>query len=334
VVEVGLHRIDLPPGRGEKGLDLKQRELGSARHTWRPDLEWLETKTLVLLTPLVKPGRIARTLSAGELVCSTLEGIFAALPAKRQPSEPLLHHLYESEKEYVEQSTKWLYGRQLEKERKRRTTWAKEYAPGDRLTRLYMPTLRREFEDALPGYAHELTLHWLEMRCPLYAPGETKGLEGNRPGIWLEDGFATMVEEFRFDVVGRSVTTLDPGAWSLDVLSAASPSDLLPWDLVFSAGVDQFNALSPKSETRIPIRRQLGTDFLLSRRNLFVAQAAAFCHWALDAENGARRAGLVQAVADHYTGTAGPDAVKARFGLEPAAAGAAVEAWAREVTSR
>ncbi len=72
------------PGQPERELTFRQKVLGSARHFWRQDLEGIESRQLLILTPLSSPGRIARCLSMGELVCDTLEGIFAEGTKKRE----------------------------------------------------------------------------------------------------------------------------------------------------------------------------------------------------------------------------------------------------------
>src|SRR5205823_14076360 len=56
-------RVVTLPEKGEKDLSPQQRELGSARHTWRPDLVALESKQLLVITPVEKPGRIAKCLA-------------------------------------------------------------------------------------------------------------------------------------------------------------------------------------------------------------------------------------------------------------------------------
>jgi hypothetical protein len=330
--EAKVRLVDLPPGRGEKGLDLRQRELGSARHFWRKDLEGIESDQLLLLTPLDHPARIARALSAGELVCETLERIFAVGKAKRDRSEPLIHHLYESKEEYLDQSTKDLSGAMRVIGRRRMAATAGHYNPGDRISRLFLPAPGAGLSEMLPVYAHELTHHWIDVRCPLFTDRDRAGMDAGVPGYWIVEGFATLVEEFRFDLATRSVTTLDPRAWSLDLVASADPAVLIPWDRFFDASTAEFARLPDKADIEIPVRWRLGRIYQTTRRTLFYAQAGAFCHWAFEAGSGVRRGALVQMVADYYTGAVKPDHVKALFAFEPAAAGAAVQAWAREIT--
>lgn len=320
--------IELIPGEfqeGDPGLSIDQRQLGAARGEWRPDLQALKSERLLVFTPLAAPGQVARCLSMGELVCETLEQIFAAGEAARDERFRLRLHLFESEEEYRAQSVK--AGLDLAT-----LEWtAGHYSPRHDLSRIYLPAEEDAFVEVMRVYAHELTHHWIEQRCPLFSSSEAR-YTVNTPGYWIVEGFASLVDEFVFDLAGRRVETVDERAVSLDNLAHAR--ELIPWATLFKINQLTFHTLDPEPGIPVVSRWVLGVYRKLSHRSIFYEQATATCQYLFHAEDGKHRAKLMEYVALYYTGRCRPGDVERLFGIPPEELGKRVLKYARKVSGR
>ncbi len=319
------------PGQPERELTFRQKQLGSGRHFWRPDLEGIESRQLLILTPLTSPGRIARCLSMGELVCDTLEGIFAEGTKKREERYPLLHHLYESKEEYLRESTKHEEGAARDAAMRGIANTLGHYDSADQVSRLFLRTGTDAADELMSTYAHELTHHWVDMRCPLFTDAERDGGGGRVPGYWIVEGLATMVEEFRYDLATRRVETFVPRASALDVVANVPAGAAIPWPTLFDLDPLQFHALPREPSVEVPLLWRLGTFRRLSVVNLFYEQSAAACHYLFHAEGGKHRKALVAYVADEACGRTRRGDLKARFGMDADELGRRIEAWAKRV---
>jgi hypothetical protein len=171
-----------------------------------------------------------------------------------------------------------------------------------------------------------LTHHWLDQRLLTPAEARGGGYTARSPGYFLEEGFATLVEEFEFDLRSRTWRTLDPRADSLDTV-ANSPS-LLPWALVLGASQNDFMGFSRRPEHEVPMRWRLGRHRTLSAANLFYAQSAAVCHYLIES-GGESREALLRWVRDLHAGRTRPGEVQARTGVSAEELGRRVVAWCR-----
>ena len=77
-------------------------------------------------------------------------------------------------------------------------------------------------EDAFEGtretLAHELTHHWLHVRCPRLSEEQVESQSALTPGFWVVEGFASLVDDFQFratDGALHVLVTLTPfnGEW-------------------------------------------------------------------------------------------------------------------------
>ncbi len=322
--------VDVPPG-GEKGLTPSQRELGSARATWRKDLVGLESGQLLLLTPLDAPGRLALTLSTGELVCDTLERVFEGGEHRRHDRTPLVHALYATQEEYL---------RQVEHGGRREVRGSEDadslrwtagvYDAMENVSKFYLPSGEDAFERALPVYAHELTHHWLQVRCPLFTTAESLAGGAHEAGAWILEGFPTFVEGFRFDLGRREVETLNPRAAALDVVANTPDDRRLPWSLVFSVDQEKAYALGKEPAVEVPLRWRLGWTRKESEIGLWYAQSGAAVAYLFHAEGGRHRPALLEAVRSFYVGIPTADVSK-RFGLSEDDLGKRIVDWARDL---
>jgi hypothetical protein len=316
-------------GSGDE-MTADERALSAARVAWREDLVGLRTDQLRLMTPVSSPGRIARCLALGELVCSALDGLFGVEPTEAGALEPLEIHLFESKEEYVEKTPA---GQQGGEAGRAWVAWTLgHYRPTDGISSLYVPPGDDAFEQVVPTFVHEITHHWLDRRMPQKPrPRGARG-GGNVPGYFLEEGFATLVEEARLDLRAREVSFENSRADSLD--SVASSPHLLPWPSVFSLTQAEFQDLSRAHTIQVPQRWVLGRHRMMSEANLFYAQSAAACHWMLRSDGGKRKAVLLDWIRDFHAGATKSSDLETRLGMTAAQAGAAILAWSRAESQR
>lgn len=292
-----------------------------ARETslWRPDLCGYASERLFVVTPPSRPGAVARALQVGELVCDALEDL---LGARAGAAEPLVLFLYDTQAEYVAQSQR--AGSRPELAR----GWSGGHFSADEgLSRMFVPPDDERSERLLGVYAHELTHHWLATRAP-FAGGARARADGK--GYWVAEGFATMVEEWRFLPEEHRWQHANERAESLDTLANARAQDLVPWEALFAATQEDFLRLDAEPKIAVSLAWRLGARGRVSPLRLFYVQAGATCHFLLRAENGRWRDALLRAVQAWSTGR--PLDVQELTGLSPAELGRRVVAFAKAET--
>lgn len=316
------------PGQREADLSWSQKHLGAAKYHWRKDLVGIESGELLLLTPVSRPGRLSHCLSLGRLVARTLEEMCASGTKTRKDPWPLLQHLYESQEEYLRESTKKERGMLGEAARRGLSHTAGHFDPEDGVTRVFVPDGDDGFEQIRETYAHELTHHWMQARCPLFAELEiSRGAAA--PGMWIVEGLADFVAGMRYDLARRRVDTFSPNAAFLDVVAHAErPID---WAWLYGAPRSAAYALVSEPPVQVPVRRRLGQHLVLSPINLFYAQSAATCAYLWHAEGGKHRQAFLEAVTARYTGKLKRGEFTQRFGVDEATLGKRVVAWSRRV---
>lgn len=309
-------------------LTMDERVFGSLRHTWRPDLVALRSDRLLLVTPVARPSRIARCLSLGELVCTALDALFEVKADAAPLLDPLNVQLFESLEEYLARTA--ADRRTSEAGLRALATTVGHYDSEANLSRLFVPAGDDRFDGVLETVAHEMTHHWVDQRMPRPPECQHRRYTGASPNYFLEEGLATMVEEFRFDLEARTFEPFNPRADSLDVV--ANAKDLLPFDRVIELSQLEFHRLSREPVHEVPFRWSLGSHRRLSDANMYYAQAGAVCHWLWNADGGKRRDVLRAWVRDFQCGRATKGEAQRRLQLSPQQVGAAVVAWAREVS--
>ncbi len=306
-----------PPESDSPDLTPSQRTLGVLSHTWRKGLVGVQSEQILVVTPLERPGAVARCLSMGELVCDRLEALFAGGKSVRTARSPLTLLLYDTQESYREASgegtTEWTSG---------------HYSPRDELARLYLPEDDAAFRRVMAVFAHELTHQWLAERCPLFTTASRKD-SSKTPGYWVVEGAAEMVEEELFDLERRT-WRFDPRARSITVVTVLPPDDLLPWELVTGASSAEFRELSRDKEVKFDSPRRLGHTRTIDEISRFYVQSAALAHYLHHADDGRLREKLISFLAAHYRGE--PPEFEAHFGMSPAEAGTRVRQWAESVT--
>jgi hypothetical protein len=274
-----------------------KQQLLEWRSKWRPDLQALRSDRLLLFSPITRPGSLARALATGELVCDTLEAMFAGMPAVRSDPRPMLLFIYPDRDEYLAEAKKTGF-ESLE--------WtAGFYSDGlNELvakSRMFVPDDELGFAGVLPTLAHELTHQWLMDRCPAFRPKPLAARMGRR-AFWIVEGFAGLVEQFAFDFVRQKASLVRGNLIDADVVVSARHT-LIPWDDLVAMSRAGFDV-----QTRDPQRIQVPSSLCLGRAlpvsltAMFYAQSAMLCRYLYEAEGGVHRQALLEYVAAYYTG--------------------------------
>jgi hypothetical protein len=326
VLDVAPVAILPPPTPGDPDLTPGARLYGMYLTTWRRDLVAVKSGRLLIVSAPTKPGRIANCLSAGELLCDAMDTAFAAGKHVRDKAWPMTILLFENRDEYLRVLGK---GKQTQEEMRMLEWSIGQYSAGDG-ARLYLPEDDDGFRQVLHTFQHELTHQWLAERCPLYSAAD--GGRGGAPrGHFVVEGFATMVEEFRFDLARRT-WGFDPAAESLDTVAGLKSGALFPWKDFFVLTHDDFHRLDHENDLEVRSRRTLRGTTKMSKGHVFYAQGAAVCHYLWQAEGGKLRQALLDYTAAYYAGK--PPTVQDAFGMSEEDLGRRVVAFAQAPEGR
>jgi hypothetical protein len=302
----------MPPPRADApDLTQLQRTYGSLLYSWRRDLVAFRSERLVLITPIARPGAIARCLSMGELVCASLEKLFEGAPSRRKSTEPLVLTLVDSLK-ILEQTAG-----------SRRPgdadflTWGR-YLPEEERSVVFLPDEDDGFRAAAPVFAYLLAQQWMDQRCPAFTLADCRAAYGTRPQFWLEYGFPKLFGELRWDL-RRRTWTRDPRSETPGFLAHVPPGAAAPWPRLVSVTGEQYWGLDQKPKVDMVVPDRLGWHQGVSDMMLFDFQSSALCQYLFFADDGKLRAKLLEFLGAYYRGEK-PD-FAATFGADPAAAG-------------
>ena len=306
----------------ERRSDPSQRILASAARSWRGDLTGFESEHLLIISPVHRPGALARCLTMGELVCGALEQIFAQGGVEREARERLVLHLYETKQEYLE------HGPGGGSEGGAGLTWtAGHYDQQENVSRIFVPDRAGAFETVMETYAHELTHHWLRMQCPMFPYKPFELADATQPGYWVVEGFASLVDEFRFDLERGTWHPDSPQSRRLDLVANAAEDQLFPWKDLYVLSHLRFTEMSFRGEPSIPSTCFLGLRHVVSARHMFYAQAAATSRYLFESEQ--RRGRLLAYLTAFYTNDRPGLDVQRALGLDAEELGREVVGWSR-----
>lgn len=322
-------RILKPEEKGDPStaaaLDLYRKNLKE----WRNDLVAIRSRNLFVITPLKAPGRIARCLSLGELVCGKLEELF--FPDKSKPREMgvLALLLFETKEEYIKFSTKDSRARHA-------LAWtAGHYSPVEDLARIFLPPTPDAFEQVMDVYAHELTHHWLDRQLDeMGRVNKTyrENFRAVRPGYWIVEGFACYINESFFDLRKRTIAP-DPHGERIDTIANLDPRKQIPWDELFAMSHAREAGLKDEPTAFIPMTWHLGKLRGISATTAFYAQGAAACRYLLEAEEGKHREKLLQYVRDYYAANGEKLEFAQVFGADPDDLGMKITDYAKSLAA-
>ena len=284
-----------------------------------------DSEALKLISPVARPGAIARCLSTGELVCRALDEVFAGGEHRRDTRYPLYINLYETNDEYLEESASkgghvglgWTAG---------------HFDELDNVSRLFLPSGDENFAEVQRVLVHELTHQWVRNRCPLFTSEEaaSRWYEPPTGGHWIVEGFAALIEEFAFDPGAWTWTHENASSKRRDLAVGASDDQRVPWSAMLGGDARAFQALDKTPALQVPLRTKLGRFGLASEISLYYSQAQAVCYYLFAADSGARRADLLEYLAAYYRGDETMLDVAGAFGASPDDLGARALAFARE----
>lgn len=313
---------------GVRALGRLAPDMQRARVTWRKDLNGIETREegseIVFATPFNDARIVGLCIRYAKLTCRALGRMFHTESPKREDNIPLVIYFYETKDEYTGGGRIPFLA-----------MTAGYYAPGENISRFYWPAQHPEPERSIRDtFVHELTHHWIERRNPRW---HARDLTENRvtvPGYWVVEGFATFIEEGRYDIGTYKWTHFNPKANSLDIVADLSrQKKLIAWDKEYTLTQAEFHGdgvekkeLFATANKKWALRPQH-----LNEIRLFYEQAASTCHFLYWGEGGKYRERLLDYVTHFYTGQKEKTDIKAAFGLTPDELGAKVEKYAKAV---
>ncbi|MCP3920470.1 MAG: hypothetical protein GY711_33500 [bacterium] len=320
-----VRRLRVSPADTDAEPSPAEVALVAATSEWRDDLVGFQSERLLIVTPLARPGAIARCLLLGELVCAALESIFAVESAP-EATPPLVLYLYESKDEYLEQNAN------KHTEMGAGLAWtAGHYDLNAKISRIFLPEGQDAWESVMQTYSHELTHHWLHLRCP-GVPALVRGKrDTSLPGYWIVEGFAGFIDEVRFDVPNASWETANPQSSRLDLVANASEKALVPWERLFGLSHRALMDMKAGAATPVDSSWYLGRRRAVNWRHQFYNQGATICRFLFHAEDGARRAALLEFVRAYYSNEEEGLDVEKAFGLSVEELGKLAVAYARGV---
>ncbi len=324
-------RVDVLPG-GVRALNRRHPDMDRARTIWRKDLNGVETREegaeIVFITPIEdRTGLLGLCIRAAKITCRALAKMFETDSPRRDDSEPLRIYFYESRDEYVNYAGRpnpFL------------AMTGGFYTSGENVSRFFLPERVDSTRAVRDVFIHELTHHWIERRNPRWHARDTV-VEADRkpaPGYWVVEGFATFIEEGRYDLDRFVWSHFNPHANSIDVVAALSKEQkLIDWEKVYSLSAADFHGAGlAKEGIFATAKRRWGmTPQPFVEIRLFYEQSAATCHCLYWADGGKYRDRLLDYVTAHYTGKDDRMPVAKAFGLTGKELGAKVEEFAKKV---
>ena len=259
----------------------EQRKLRMAIDTPLWGEEYLvayRSEHLFLITSLSDPRPITACLRRGEGICRALDAMFAEGTQVRTARYPLHVFLFASAEEFEAKGKRGSGGR-VEVPHNELDG---QYVAKDATTRVFFPGGEEGVAPLLEVFAHELAHQWMHQCCPGVTAGEAAGVATgtvrDRPGFWVVEGFASMVQDFAFDEAG-AFTGLDPRSARLDILANAGWKDVLPWPEFLAGTATDFERREVGGGIQVNSRLDPNYLYRVPERRLFFAQAAGLCHY-------------------------------------------------------
>jgi hypothetical protein len=320
-------RVEFPLPDAGPTPSLAQRELAARTKSWRPDLLAMQSRNLLIVTPVRRLGALASCLAHGELVCRTLETLFEGSNADAAARAPLVIELFESEHAYIA-----AVKRHLASAMRDLTDSKGHYDSLANVSRFYMNAPgAADADEVLSVTAHELTHHWLRARSPKWAYRDLTLQDVQAPGYWVVEGFACLIEHFAFDVPAQTWAPGGANSKRLDLVAHASGGALMPWDQFFARTYGDYDRWTLPEALAIPSSIQLGKVAQPTVDGLFYSQSEATAHFLFNADGGALRPKLFEFLANYYSGKYDALDLPALLGVDAAQLGARIQAHAASV---
>jgi len=321
--------------RGEvRAIGRRHPDMERARNLWRKDLNGLETREegaeIVFITPINDRTEVlGKCVRYAKITCRALSKMFATDSPRRDDNNPLVIYFYENKEEYVNYAGRpnpFL------------AMTAGFYTPAENISRFFWPERVDATRAVRSTFVHELTHHWIERRNPRWHARDLAEDQARTtvPGYWICEGFATFIEEGKYDIDTYTWSHFNPRANSINVVAALSrqkEKKLIDWDKTYTLSQAEFHGEGlGKKGIFATARKKWGiTPLPLVEIRLFYEQSAATCHYLYWADKGKYRKQLLDYVTSFYTARSAETGIEKAFGLTPQQLGARVEEWAREV---
>ncbi len=317
-------RLEFPLPDPGPTPSLAQRELAARAKSWRPDLLAMQSRNLLIVTPVRRLGALASCLAHGELVCRALEALFESSNSDSSARAPLVIELFESEDAYIA-----AVKRHSASAMRDLTDTAGHYDSLANVSRFYMSAPGdAEAEDVLATTAHELTHHWLRARSPKWAYRDLTLQDVQAAGYWAVEGFACLIEGFAFDVPAQTWTPGGANSRRLDLVAHAPSGALLPWGEFFALTYGNYDRWSVPEGLSIPSSIQLGKVAQPTVDGLFYSQSEATAHYLFNTDGGALRPKLFEFLSNYYSGKYDALDLPALLGVDAEKLGARIAAHA------
>ena len=326
VLDATSAEIETALGEADAFAAADKQRLLQWRKRWRSDLNAVQSDRLLLFSPLTQPGSLTKALVTGELVCDVLEQMFAHMPKVRREVQPMLVFIYPDRDDYLAESNK--IGAGIAEMAAGYYSW-QEKPPK---SRLYVPNDAAGFAGVLPTLAHELTHQWLMDRCTAFKPNLTAARVGPK-AFWIVEGFASLVEQFSFDLERRKFALGQGGDRKrADMVASLTAAQQLPWLRLTKLTRRGFARMTrSKQQLDVGSRTRLGRRYRVRPVDLFYAQSAMLARYLYEAEHGRYRQQLLDFVAHYYTGNLEQLDFEKAFGIAPETLGPKVLAFSRQL---
>jgi hypothetical protein len=314
---------------GMRAVGRRQPDIQRARSNprWNKKLHGAQTQEIVFITALTDSHIVSLCTKYAWLSCKALDRMFATKTPLRDDNLPLVIWFFENKREYLEVSQGGQRGFLA--------MTAGYYSPSENISRFFwIPNNERSVRDT---FVHELTHHWIQRRDPrisfatMAQPGERAAI----PGYWVVEGFATFIEEGRYDIRKSTWSHFNPTANSLDIVADLSKQGkLIRWEKLY--GLNQIEFRDPEKLEQGKVHATAHKHYGINPQpinqiRLFYEQSAATCHFLYWGENGKYRDALLDYVTNYYSGKEAKTGIKAAFGLSPEELGKKVEKYAISV---
>jgi len=321
---------------GMRAVGRRQPDIQRARELWRGKdrskipLWGAQTQEIVFITHLTESSIVSMCTKYAWLSCKGLDAMFHTDVPQRDDNLPLVIWFFEDKPEYLRVNAGGAGGRGSFL-----AMTAGFYSPGDNISRFFwIPGQARSVRDT---FVHELTHHWIQRRNPRLNPKDL-ALPGERaviPGYWIVEGFATFIEEGRYDIRRNKWTYFNGQANSMDIVASLSEQKkCINWDKLY--GLSQVDFRNPEKLGQKGVHAVAKKTWgirpqPINQIRLFYEQSAATCHFLYWGEDGKYRQQLLNYVTWYYSGDEKKSAVDAAFGMTREELGSKVEKFARDV---
>jgi len=292
-------------------------------------LHGAQTQEITFVTAMTDSSVVGMCTKYAWITCKALDEMFATENPLRDDNLPLVIWFFENKKHYLDVNAG--QGGQ----RNFLAMTAGFYSPTDNISRFFWPTNRPAPARAVRDtFVHELTHHWIQRRNPRLDPaGLMRSFQV--PGYWIVEGFATFIEEGRYDIRTNRRSHFDAHASSIDIVAdLAEQGKVIPWDKLYKLSQQDFRnpeKLSQRGMHAAANKRWAIRPQPLAAIRLFYEQSAATCHFLYWGENGRYRDMLLDYVTYYYTAKEDRTSIPSAFGLSEKELGEKVEKWCKAV---